>query len=154
MRRTHLLTAAVAVAGTLGITAALGFGQPDGIEPPTGPVADTQPSLTSISNLISSIDLNLSETNSVVSTPRFDSSAPYQLSVGSIRLERVYLHEGGIRFEDAAGHSFELQATQLAPTSTRVNTFDYRLHTDLVGPITFTSLQPVSQATLVFKELP
>ncbi len=40
------------IAGTLGVVAAIGFAQPDGLQPPAGPVDDTQPSLASISQQI------------------------------------------------------------------------------------------------------
>jgi hypothetical protein len=48
MARTHIVTGLAASVGTITIAAALGFAQPDGLEPPAGPVTDTQPSLSSI----------------------------------------------------------------------------------------------------------
>jgi len=48
MNRKHVIAACVTSVSIIGVFAALGFGQPDGIDPPPGPVADTQPSLTSI----------------------------------------------------------------------------------------------------------
>ncbi len=47
-KKQFILTAGFSAAATLGLVAALGFAQPDGIDPPAGPVTDTQPSLASI----------------------------------------------------------------------------------------------------------
>ncbi|MEL6795654.1 MAG: hypothetical protein AAFO89_02415 [Planctomycetota bacterium] len=43
------------IAGTLGVVAAIGFAQPDGLQPPAGPVDDTQPSLATISQQIDAL---------------------------------------------------------------------------------------------------
>ncbi|MEL6795655.1 MAG: hypothetical protein AAFO89_02420 [Planctomycetota bacterium] len=52
MQRTHVMTGLAASVGTLTIAAAFGFAQPDGLEPPAGPVVDTSPSLSSIETKI------------------------------------------------------------------------------------------------------
>lgn len=43
------------IAGMLGVVAAIGFAQPDGLQPPAGPVDDTQPSLASISQQVADL---------------------------------------------------------------------------------------------------
>lgn len=47
--------AMASIAGTLGVVAAIGFAQPDRLEPPAGPVEDTQPSLASISQQVATL---------------------------------------------------------------------------------------------------
>jgi hypothetical protein len=47
--------AVASIAGTLGVVAAIGFAQPDGLEPPAGPIDDTQPSLSSISQQVDAL---------------------------------------------------------------------------------------------------
>lgn len=57
----HATISAVSILGTLGTVAAIGFAQPDGIEPPAGTVADTQPSLTSIDQKLDTLTAGASQ---------------------------------------------------------------------------------------------
>ncbi|MEN1705945.1 MAG: hypothetical protein AAFR76_12490 [Planctomycetota bacterium] len=63
MQRTHIVTGLSASVGTLTIAAAFGFAQPDGLEPPTGPVVDTQPSLASIDTKVDGVLLGQSSSS-------------------------------------------------------------------------------------------
>lgn len=58
----------LSIAGTLGLVAAIGFAQPDGIEPPPGMVMDTQPSLTSIDQKLDVLSANIDGISSATSS--------------------------------------------------------------------------------------
>ncbi|MEL7484160.1 MAG: hypothetical protein AAFN41_07380 [Planctomycetota bacterium] len=154
MQRTHVLTGLAASVGTLAIAAAFGFAQPDGLEPPAGPVVDTQPSLAQVLNAVNQIGTDDSVSASdFQSIPVINSGTDFVLNVGTIRLERIHALQGVFNVEDANG----LQFTIFASTSTsgpRSDAVQFDFGVELEGPITFTSADNPSAATVLYKELP
>lgn len=89
MQRTHILTAMLTAAGTIGLAAAFGLGQPDGIDPPAGPVGDTQPSLTSIDAKVDALvqdvnDITTNTTGTNVQVVYLEAGTPHQLNAVQI----------------------------------------------------------------------
>lgn len=160
MDHTHALVGLVSAVGVLGIAGAIGFAQPeDDLEPPPGPVVDTQPSLTTIQQAISSLqsdgccDPQFEFVHSpVVVSP----GSSFSVNVQQVRLDRIRMVQGGFLVEDAGGRSLRVFAG-ISPTSgLRAETRDFDFGVVLEGPITFTGLpnQTGSEATVFYRELP
>jgi hypothetical protein len=147
------------IAGTLGVVAAVGFAQPDGLEPPDGMVTDTQPSLASISDQIASISSASDGPSSVVQVTGLQAGGEFQLSSGRVLIERVIMQRGFVRLDDAASVSLDLEAARILNTSgaTRRNVvFTYELNVVAESAIVFESIDTNTPADVivVFKELP
>jgi len=144
MRKTHFLTIAATAAATLGLTAALGFRQPDGIEPPPGPVMDTQPSLASIDQRLQNIESNTGSSGPhqyfLIKTP----SGPVTLAGNTIRLRRIHLTQSGMRVTNNTDFDFEfLGGAEIFFTGpdgnlSNVEPASYELDITVSGPLTIT----------------
>lgn len=157
MRKTQILTIAATAAATLGLTAALGFRQPDGIDPPPGPVADTHPSLASISQQINDLAVGVdSQIFDFFATPRIDGGTSFVWNVGAIQLKRVHMLIGNFIVTDATGKSFRIFASQTSQFE-RNNAVEFNFDITLQGPITLTVLsnnQLGAEANIIYRELP
>ncbi|MEL7484159.1 MAG: hypothetical protein AAFN41_07375 [Planctomycetota bacterium] len=156
--------AIASVAGTLGVVAAIGFAQPDGLQPPAGPVDDTQPSLATIDARVQAIEqavlaLAGSEAPSQIEyVERLDIGNSTSLLNGSVLLDRVIVSFGEIQITDANGISFTTRSgvegtDQLGLIET--DPFVYELNTVLQAPLQIQALPNVgARFFLVYKELP
>ena len=157
MQRTHILIGLAASVGTLTIAAALGFAQPDGLEPPAGPVSDTQPSLTTIND---SLQVSGSGSQALTSVQLRDVAAQSQVQVasGRILLQRVHIQDGIVRVADASGVELILEAGRLVFPSGSFffrSALSYELGVELVGPVTVTGIGgDAADLILLYKELP
>ena len=146
------------IAGTLGVVAAIGFAQPDGLQPPAGSVEDTQPSLATIEQAI--LDLNsgqpCDEPLEFEHTPELAANNVFTLGVGQIRLERIRIIQGAFTVTDSAGRAFRIFADFNLNANSRIETRadDYGVVLD--GPVVFTAVsnQNRSEATIFYRELP
>ncbi len=159
MQRTHVLTAIAASVGTLTIAAALGFAQPDGLQPPPGDVMDTQPSLASIESLLTGIPGGSAGASTAVQFRGIASGTQVQIEAGTIRLERVIMQKGSVVVEDSAGVSLIVEAARLIRSTDEARfqvAFSNELNIDLVSPVTITGENTLNAADLivVYKELP
>ena len=157
LQRTHIVTGLAASVGTLTIAAAFGFAQPDGLEPPTGPVVDTQPSLASIRAELDNLASGFaSPGNQLVATPRVANNSTFILDVDRIRLARIHMLFGNFRVVDADGVQFSVFAGQ-SLSGPRAEPIEFNFDVDLRGPVVFTGAPNTlqgSEATIIYQELP
>ncbi len=98
------------IAGTLGVVAAIGFAQPDGLQPPAGPVEDTQPSLTSIETKVDQLLLG-SGSPGITEGPwqsfyqqvNTDQLTSIELSTGRTLVHKIIVFAGYCTVFDGAG---------------------------------------------------
>ncbi len=150
----------ISVIATLGTVAAIGFAQPDGIDPPAGPVSDTQPSLTSIDQKIEDIkdDLNPGP-YTAVHYSNITQGTSETLNIGNFRLIRVIMQKGAVSLTDPSGLALDLRAsTVIDPNGERrrLAVFSNELNIDIQTSLTITGTDGVHESDLivVYKELP
>jgi hypothetical protein len=147
--------AASSIVGTLGVVAAIGFAQPDGLQPPAGPVADTSPSLADLLDAIEQVAS--ADGNDVLefqAVPNIGPNNSFVLNVPRIQLVRVHALQGAFTATDSLGRNIQFFAatSETGPRSDPVQ-FDFDIVLD--GPVTFQSGNEVNQqATVFYKELP
>ena len=160
MNHKHVFAGCITTIAICGASVALGFGQPDGIDPPAGPVADTQPSLTSIDQkldiAIGSNDLLIYKANQF---PSLAQNTPQTLQLnGDLYIKRVIVQNGRISMRDANDIEYILDAGNVSTPqgNQRLSNFTYELEIALVGPITLTSIDNAnsSDVIIVYRELP
>jgi len=104
MNHKYIIASALSAVGTLGLVAALGFAQPDGIDPPAGPVADTQPSLATLSQQITALaagngfppNLQFAYQNGIGGNQQDETRTVIPTSVGdTVRVAQVFVTGSG-----------------------------------------------------------
>ena len=120
MNHKHIFAGCITTIAVCGTSVALGFGQPDGIDPPAGPVGDTQPSLTSIDNKLNELAGIIYNERSVYLTPPVAHGESVQLSQGNIVLERVQQLTGTFTIRDANGVDLLFNAINFDPNTRTV----------------------------------
>lgn len=136
MQRTHILTAMLTAAGTIGLAAALGLGQPDGIDPPAGPVGDTQPSLTSIDQRLANMQSELIDVpwDYIVSNT---GSSPTTIIGNRIRLGRIIVPSGAVHVSNATDFDFTFVSSREVASGSFQNNEPMQYDLDIVvnGPV-------------------
>ena len=140
----------VSVAGTLGIIAAIGFAQPDGIDPPAGPVVDTQPSLASIDQRLASIQNTLGEEPWEFLV--IDTNTPSATITGSrIQLGRVILSRGSLHISNSTDFDFTFVSSREVVAGSYQNNepIQYDLNFVIDGPVSIENTSASQEGYIV-----
>ncbi len=161
MSSTKKLTLGIGITVVVLTLAAVGIAQQDGLQPPPGPVTDTQPSLFTLGEAIANIQSSLAESpaNELFYAPAIAFNSTVTLNVGHVRIERIIVNSGvvSVKPQGVEIARFAAGAEILSDgAGRRLEPFTSELGIEVEGPIEFTGTDSFLGAAIivVYRELP